>query len=294
MKKFLLLFVTILGLGVFVTGCGDTKDDNSSDEAVEADVDEDEIDIEDIPWSIEEGIVNGDRYLLLNYTNNTDYTLTYFDIAFKEKSSITEEEKVSFYTDIQSAYEATDEEIEELKAMPIAMHGDSEKLLNPGESVSNERCFYYKGYVYVKNINHYNLMEPDIATIKYVSDDNIYTVYYDYASDKYTLDTDVEVAYYWTTSDLGTKIPKPDAVVVKEGADNDNGFIFDVYGMSLEQFNAYVEECKGLGFTVEAYEQEGYYNGENSEGYSIIIDYDEDESSFYCSLSAPSEVDAVG
>ena len=34
---------------------------------------------------IDRGIVDGDRYVILDYTNNTKYTLTDFEITFKEK-----------------------------------------------------------------------------------------------------------------------------------------------------------------------------------------------------------------
>src|SRR5699024_11849962 len=61
------------------------------------------------------------------------------------------------------------------------------------------------------------------------------------------------------------KIPKPDVKVVESGRDDEVIFMFDAYGLSLEQFNAYVEECKGLGYTVEPGSFEGFYSARSEE-----------------------------
>lgn len=245
------------------------------------------IDIKDIAWNVDEGIVDGDRYVLLNYTNNSKYTIANFEITFKEKSDITEEEKNSFYSDIQKKFEVDDEDMQELKEKVISMHAETDKVVNPKESVSNVKSYYYSGSYYVKDMKHYQLMEPDIATIQYVDEDKIVTAYYDYSSKKYSVDSSIKTAYQWTQSQLGNKIPKPDVKIVESGSDSETYFSFDAYGMLLQQFEAYVEECKTLGYTVDQSSYEGYYSAKNNEGYSISLRYDEDDCKMDVMINAP-------
>lgn len=104
----------LLGLClVSLSACGSKKESNDSDSASISKQEEsneaggdnstkEEINIEDIVWNVDEGIVDGKRYILLDYTNNTPYTIAGFDITFKEKSDITEEEKSTFYSEFQN------------------------------------------------------------------------------------------------------------------------------------------------------------------------------------------------
>lgn len=280
--KIFTILAVILSMAVGFAGCGSSKTTNnpSSNTAKE------KINIEDISWNVDEGIVDGDRYVLLNYTNNTQYTITNFELTFTEKTGVTEEEKVKFYSDIQEKFEASDEDMEDIKSRLISMHAETDRVVNPSESASNINC-YYSGSFYLKDINHYNLVEPDIATIKYIDEDKIFTVYYDYGSKKYSAESETEIAYQWSQTDLGSKIPKPDVKVVESGRDDEIIFMFDAYGLSLEQFNAYVEECKGLGYTVEPGSFEGFYSADNTEGYNVYLYYDEKDYSMSGTISAP-------
>ena len=285
--KIFAAFVVIFSMIMCFAGCGNDKiSNNPSSNSIKK-----KINIEDIAWNIDEGIVDGDRYVLLSYTNNTKYTITDFKITFKEKSGITEEEKSSFCADIQSIFEASDEDMEEVRNRPISMHAEANRVLNPGESVSNINCYYYEGYFYLKNIAHYNLVTPDIATLKYVDEDKIFTVYYDYSSKKYSTEAETETAYQWSQTDLGSKIPKPDVKVVEGGRDDEDIFMFDAYGLSLEQFNAYVEECKELGYTVNPSSYGGFYSADNTEGYNVYLYYDEEDYSMSGTISAPETED---
>ena len=202
------------------------------------------IKIDDIAWNVDQGIVDGEKYVLLDYTNNSKYTVTDFEMTFKEKGSVTEEDKENFYNEIKDKFSMSDDDISELKQRDISMHAETEKIVEPGESAKNINCYYYSGIYYLKDMNHFNLVEPDVATIKYINDNKIYTSYYDFSTKKYSEDENTEEAYYWTTSELGTKIPKPDVKVVKKYiSDNEDSFGFEAYGLSLDQFNEYVNKC---------------------------------------------------
>ncbi len=282
-EKVLTTLAVIISLTVCFAGCSNSESAGISNSGAE----KEKINIEDISWSVDEGIVDGNRYVLLNYTNNTEYTITDFEITFKEKGDISDEEKANFYSDIQEMLEASDEDMEKLKSQSISMHTETERVVNPNESASNINCYYYGGTFYLKDINHYNLVEPDIATIKYIDEDKIYTVYYDFSSKKYSAEAETETAYQWSQTDLGNKIPKPDVKVVKSGRDDEDIFMFDAYGLSLEQFNAYVEDCKGLGYIASPSSFEGFYSADNEEGYNVYLYYDEKNNSMSGTVNAP-------
>lgn len=248
------------------------------------------IKIDDIAWNVDQGIVDGEKYVLLDYTNNSKYTVTDFEMTFKEKGSVTEEDKENFYNEIKDKFSMSDDDISELKQRDISMHAETEKIVEPGESAKNINCYYYSGIYYLKDINHFNLVEPDVATIKYINDNKIYTSYYDFSTKKYSEDENTEEAYYWTTSELGTKIPKPDVKVVKKYiSDNENSFGFEAYGLSLDQFNEYVDKCKQLGFTVDESSYEGYYSADDKDGYNVYLSYKEDDDYMTVTIDAPSE-----
>ena len=281
--KLFTILATVISMTVCFAGCNssETPGVSGSNTTVE------KINIEEIPWSVDEGIVDGDRFVLLSYTNNTQYTITNFKLTFKEKTGVTTEEKDTFYSDVQQNFEMSDEDIEDLKSQTISMYAETDKIVEPGESISNVYCYYYSGFFYLKNINHYNLVEPDIATIKYIDEDRIYTIYYDYASKKYSAESETEIAYQWSQGNLGSKIPKPDVKVVESGRDDETIFMFDAYGLSLDQFNAYVDECKGLGYTVDPGSFEGFYSADNAEGYNVYLYYNEDDYSMSGTIKAP-------
>ena len=90
--KIFAAFVVIFSMIMCFAGCGSNETNSGATKG--------KINIEDIAWNIDEGIVDGDRYVLLSYTNNTEYTITDFKITFKEKAGITEEEKSDFCADI--------------------------------------------------------------------------------------------------------------------------------------------------------------------------------------------------
>lgn len=247
--------------------------------------------MEDIVWSVDEGIVHGERYVLMSYTNNSPFVISGLEIFFTEKDSISIEEKEIYYSEVQKLFDFSDDDLADVKEREISMHTETDKIVAVGETASNINCYYYSGYYYLKNLAHYNLVEPDIATIRYIDDGKIYTVNYDFKSDKYTMDNKTVEAYQWSTTTLGDRIPKPDVQVVERGLDNETIFMFSAYGISLDQFNAYVEECKAIGYTIDSYSYEGSYDADNSEMYNIDLYYREDDNCMRGTVTAPEKID---
>ena len=263
-----------MSLLVSLTGCGSSKTTSSSPK--------EKINIKDIAWNVDEGIVDGERCVLLGYTNNTNYTITSFELTFKEKKNITEEEKSKLYSEVKESCGLTDE----YKNSSISMYADSNQVVSKKESISNVHCCY-DNYYYVKNINHYKLMEPDIATIKYIDNNKVYTEYYDFSAKKYSLDKETQIANQWSKTELGDKIPKTNAKVVEIIRDDQINFTFKAYGLSRDQFNAYVEECEKRGYNVDLSYVDGFYSANSKEGYNIKAMYDEDDHSITAAINSP-------
>lgn len=273
-----ILMVVVSLLGLVSCGTGNSIVRNNKTD----------ITIDEIEWSVDQSIVEGERYVMLSYTNNSDYMITEFGIAFKEKKDVTEDEKESFYSDLKRDFEFDDADIQELKAREISMNVETDRVTAEGASVKNIHCYYYSGYYYVRNLNHYALVEPDIATIKYVKDGQIYTMYYDYGTKKYSSEETTEPAFYWTESNLGEMIPQPSALVVKkDGRDDDTLFSFKVFGVTLSDFNTYVSECKNRGFSVDPGSYEGFYTADNENGYNVYLFFNEDNYSFSGWIESP-------
>lgn len=247
------------------------------------------LNMDDISWSVDEGIVDKKRRVLLSYTNNSDYVITDFEITFSEKSGISEEDRNSYYEDVRKILNASDSDMEELKQLAISMHCDSKLLTNAKESNNNSELYYYSGYYYVTSINHYNLVEPDIAVISYIDDGKINKMSYDFKSKKATYEAGTEAAYEWTTNDIGNKVPKPEFSRVELTIDRSDDLSFYAYGVSLDKYNEYVSACKERGFTVDSYGYSTSYSANDSEGYKISLRYDDDEMKMSCMLDAPSK-----
>lgn len=271
-KKLILCMILLL---TTVTGCG--KQTETFSEPTSLPQKDEPVKIEDIDWNVTQGIVKNERYMLLNYTNHSDKIITGFEIIFKEKAGITEEQKKGFYKDIKEQFKFSKEDMNDIKNMPIAMHAESKRLTNPGESVKNVNCYYYKGVMYLKNIDHFALVEPDIATIHFVDDDKIKTVSYDYNTKNYTYDEEMKDCFEWSKQGIGDKIPKPDTKVIETLIDQNDNFIFEAQGISTNMYNAYLEECKKMGYKKEPVSSENYYSASDKNGAKLILSYDEED-----------------
>ena len=291
MKKFLkttVFIILIFALVFTLFGC---KSNSGGKESSATENKNGSVKIEDINWNVEAGIVDGKREVALEYTNNSDYTISEMKIKFKEKESITEEQKEKYIGDLKETFgfDESDEEdkkgLEELKAKKIEMTAKLEKIVKPGETAIGGKVTYYDGYYHVNDIGHYDLVEPDIATIVFVKDGSVYTEYYDFFSKKYSLDSDVKLAQYWSSGTFGGEIPKPQAEIVECELDIETGFSFNVFGWTAENFNSYVESCKGMGYTLNSSQDDEFYSADNEKGYNVCLYYNQEKSSANISVS---------
>lgn len=284
MKKNMLFIVLMVLCLCALAGCGISSGARSAitsgDGSKKSDGDEKgKINIDEISYEARSEIKNGDRYVMLSLTNNSDYTLTEFEVKYRVKPDVTEEQKKSFYKDVADYMELSSDKLKELEESDISMHAETGKSVDPGVTIDRISCHYFNGYYYLKNMDHFNLVEPDIVTIKYIYGDTIYTVYYDYENKSYSYDSGTEKADEWTTGTYGDKIPKPDAKHISSSRDDEDLFMFKAYGFSLNEFDDYVDQCKKKGYTENPNSFDGFYTADSNDGYNVRLNYDENDGS---------------
>ena len=204
MKRGIKCIILICMIAI-IGGCSSNNKKNNTNSDLEK---QSKINIEDIDWKVKQGIVDGDRYALLDYTNNTPYTITHFELTFEEKDDLKEEDKEKFYKHIKDVVNADDEGMEEIKNKKIEFYAKSNRIVNKNKTVKNQRVYYYSGIYYLQDASYINLADPSTATIEYISNDKIHKAYYDYKSKEYTEYEKTEKAIYWTQGTFKDKLRK--------------------------------------------------------------------------------------
>lgn len=281
-KRSLVLTILVASI-VALNGCNntDSNSDNNSENSV-ADASSSAvtnetytIDIDDVDWNVKEEMVDGDRIISLSYTNNTDYPIVDLEIEFTQKEDVTEEQ-LSVFDDLKERYEWTDEDMTKTYIL-----GYNRKLADPGETVSASPCVVNGTYIYVENMEQYELMEPDNASVVYIGDDNkLYVTYYDFKNSEYGSSTmDSQDAYSWSDSDISSLLPKPELRVVSPTSDKDDYFSFKAYGVSNNDYNSYIEACEEKGFNNDNNKSNIMYSASSDDEYKITIYYNAIEES---------------
>lgn len=250
MKKLLsIMLVAFLAITMSACSSGTTGDDGSN--GSDSTTSNDTIKISDIEWNVESTITDGERGLEFNYTNNSDYIITYFEISFVQTDEVTDEQVESFYTNIQKKYDFDDEVIDGLKedySDGIEMHAYIDLIADVGEKLTGS-IYYFQGYYYMNDSDQYALGEPDMATIKYISNGSIYTEYYDFQDDNYVLDGNVDIADELATLsyDLVNYIPELGMPIIEIINDSEDKI---TYGMDSEEYKTYITACDEAGYSI--------------------------------------------
>lgn len=249
-------------------------DSESSDNAA--------IHIEEIDWNIAEGILDGERMVSFNYTNNSKYTILEIEMQFKQKDGITAEQ-LAVFDNIKKECELTDDEVAE-----ISITACNKKCADPGETVSASPCYIEDTYSYVENITQYEIMEPDIMTIYYIGNDGKgYTMYYDFKSHNYSESSlGGKNIQEWSDSELSKLLPKPVAPEIKTDIDDEKLFMFTVHGITIDEYEAYIEEVTANGFNDVMIKDKRSYYSSNAEGVSVSVYYDVVDEEMNGSISA--------
>ena len=86
-----IIITTFIGAIMLLAGCHSVGTDQEQKDNKKTD--SETVKIEDIDWNVGEGIIDGDRHIVMNYVNNSKLDIVYFGLDYTEKEEITEEEK---------------------------------------------------------------------------------------------------------------------------------------------------------------------------------------------------------
>lgn len=79
--------------------------------------------------------------------------------------------------------------------------------------------------------------------------------------------------FEWPENDITGVIPKPTSTNGEIIRDDESGVHVYVSNTSLDDFAAYIAQCKDMGFTVDASETEKTYTAKNSDGNKLSVEY---------------------
>lgn len=247
-----------------------TMNEKGSDTVFDADFSaKDAIKIENIDWNVTESVMDGDRFVSFNYTNNSEYTILDVEMNFVQKSNVTKEQ-LSVFDELKEEREWTDEEVSDIYIL-----GYNRKCAEPGETVSDSPCCINGTYTLVENIEQYEIMQPDMITIAFIGKDGKgYTTYYDFKNKTYGQSSQGGIDIQeWSDSEISKLLPKAEAPAINVSSDYDDRFYFYAYGVSREVFEKYIEAVKANGFTDVAFENNDSYRATNTDGVEAHITY---------------------
>lgn len=245
-----------------MTGCGDSAGfgEFSAKDAIK---------IEDIDWHTTESILDGDRIVSFNYTNNSKYTILDVEMTFKQKPDVTKEQ-LAVFDDYIELHQYSDEEIKEIYIL-----GYNRKVAEPKETVSDSPCCINGTYSYVESVAQLDIMEPDMVTIVFEGKDKKgYTVYYDFNSQTYSESSKSGIdLHQWSDSGMAKLIPKMKAPAVIVSSDREDYFFFNAFGVSQNDFKEYVEAVKEKGFNFVEYENDTQFRAVNGDSIEFSCTY---------------------
>ncbi len=295
-EKFLIMTLT-LALSLSMVGCAGSSDSATSNEEEEMEesniketdekiqessISKDSIKVDEIDWNIEEGVIDGNRRVTFYYTNNSPYTIAEVQLEFAQKGELSEEEEA-----VLNNYIANSTYYDEDDKDTIYMTARCTDIVEPGEVSATTACYVNNSIVYADSMDLYKAMEPDMMTISFLTgNDTMYAIYYDYRTGSYGESSKGEVpAKSWSDSKAASLITEPEAPIITVSLDLDNDFSFNAYGVSLADFNEYIDQCKDAGFSDVDFSYETSFYASSENGDAIQLTYNASESSMWCNVT---------
>lgn len=284
MNRYSVLLVCFIIFTICLTGCGTGSSESpdgstSMPEQTESTaaptptpkpfIVKEAINIEEIEWSAQEALMNGQKYLALTYTNNSAYTIMELEMKFTQKEPLTEEQKLLF-PDLQEHLAYWDEEFSELY-----ITGRNFKMADPGETVGDKALFLNGTGIEVENKEQFALVEPDMMSILFLGPDGkAYELYYDFKAQIYGESSEGGLNVQQTSNNpLAALLPEWEFRVTWIDYDDEKEFELEAYGILRDEFERYVEAVKSLGFVLNSVEESNGYRANNSDGICITVVY---------------------
>lgn len=271
MKKrltLMLAFALAMVMGIAMTGCGSgSGSDSGSDGGGSPLSAKPSIDLTQIDWDVHSGVVDGLRTVVFGYTNNTDYEIVDFDLDFKVKEDVTEEQ-LEANSELKEKASEMDHEIGDITFSAI-----THKCVASGDAVDNCPCNLDGTIEYYTDFDSYELFEPDMMTVAFSDGKKIYAAYYDFASETTTVDEDSADAYSWPKSALAKALPKLDVRYLAVNMDEEDYVSLSAYGVPEDTYKDYVQACKDNGFDKEVSEYDSIFSADNADGVHLSVSY---------------------
>lgn len=280
MRKNIAIVASMVALtGVLsLTGCGTAATGGSGEPAQAAPVKNlkagkaDAIKADDIEITVEDGFWYDERKPVMTFTNNSDFDVITVDIEWSQKQEMTPEQRSAVFAEFMDSDYYTEEDIKD-----FVISAYKEQLVAPGEtSLEAEVCLNNTGYG-LGSIDYFELFEPSFMKVAYLGGDGkAYIEYIDYKTGK-TKDASKggKDATMWSDSDLAKRLPKIEAPVCIVTTDDEDDYWFETLGMTLDDFNAYVEKLKEKGFDQVDYEDDDEFRAHDKDGYEVTVSFNE-------------------
>ncbi len=282
MRKNIAIVASMVALtGVLsLTGCGTEATGGSGAPAQTAPVKNskagkaDAIKAEDIELTVEDGFWYDERQPVMTYTNNSDFDIITVDIEWSQKEDMTDEQRSTVFAEFMDSDFYTEDDFKE-----FVISAYKDQLVAPGETSMEAAVYLNRTGYNLENSDDFALFEPSIMKVAYLGGDGkAYLEYIDYKTGK-TKDASKggKDVSKWSDSDLAKRLPEIEAPVRIVTTDDEDSFWFETLGVTLDDFNAYVEKLKEKGFNQVDYEDDDEFRAHDKDGYEATVSFDEME-----------------
>lgn len=257
-----------VGLAVSLSACSDGNTgtdtgvvDEPSIVAEKKGPAKDEVKAEEIAWTVDNAVVDGKRRVAIQYENKSAYTIANLRIDFAVKQDLSEEELQTAFSGMQSEINTDPAG----NAKKNGMWGEVSVPVLSGESSVPGPLEV--GAIYINDMAQFEAVEPDLMRIAFLTDDGkMCEETYDFKNDSYSLNSKVVDTTEWGSEEPATMSPKADGMIVVDIDDTAERFFFDAIDVDQEEFDAYVDACKEMGFTAEPAETDQTYYADHVDG----------------------------
>lgn len=97
----------------------------------------------------------------------------------------------------------------------------------------------------------------------------------------------------WPTSGIALHIPKPNSDKGEISINNDESFWVEVRGVDQSQYDAYLAECKQVGYIVDAQSIGDTYEAYNEDGYHIRLYHYSSSKEMHINVDAPKAMSTI-
>lgn len=220
-----------------------------------------------IDFEIAQGLNEyGNKSVTLTYTNNTNHTIIDLEFDADLKKDLTSEEENLLKT-LQQETEVEDDDLSW-----AYFRSYNQCYTEPGDT-SKPSSFTFN-LNYISDPNYYTLCDEGTLGIIYQDGDKLYTTVYNIDSKMFVSSSPLGNAYEWFTSEASRGIPKFEEHPTIVAVDEDGYGTATIYNVSLDDYEAYVDECKSAGFTNEIYDLGSGACFSNEDGVQLTYYYD--------------------